>query len=96
MLGNLHTLTNSEAISYGIAFFHDPPSAGFFTPTGTAMTTETRQFNFMLSMTAIVILVLLGAAVYSLVTGLISWKEFAAAVIPMATGFGGYWWGKQQ
>lgn len=60
------------------------------------MTTETRQFNFMLSMTAIVILVLLGAAVFSLVTGLISWKEFAAAVIPMATGFGGYWWGKQQ
>lgn len=55
------------------------------------MSIETRQFNFMLSMTAIVILVLVGAAVYALVSGLITWKEFAAAIAPIATGLTGYW-----
>lgn len=60
------------------------------------MSLESKQFNFMLAMTAVVVLVLLGAAVFSLVTGIITWKEFAAATVPMATGFGGYWWGSRQ
>lgn len=55
------------------------------------MSLESKQFNFMLSMTAIVVLVLVGAAVYALVTGMIGWKDFATAMTPIATGFAGYW-----
>jgi hypothetical protein len=42
-------------------------------------------------MTSIVVLTLVGVASYAFVAGLIDWKEYTIAVLPIATGLAGYW-----
>lgn len=60
------------------------------------MTIQTKQFNFMLWMTVVIVLTFIGAGLYAFVAKLISWQQFASAVAPIASGFAGYWLGKVQ
>lgn len=55
------------------------------------MTLETKQFNFLASLTGVVVLVLLGATVYALASGVITFDKFAAIVVPPASALVGYW-----
>ena len=55
------------------------------------MSLEGRTFNFVASLTGVVILVLLGATVYALIADKITFDKFAQIVVPPATGLVGYW-----
>lgn len=52
---------------------------------------DDRQYDFLSVLTGVVVLIFLGAAVYSLVTKQITFEVFAAAVGSPASALIGFW-----
>lgn len=55
------------------------------------MTIESKQFNFLSILTALVVLGYVGASIYAFTTSAATWQEFSGAVGPIAGTFMGYW-----
>ena len=55
------------------------------------MSIESRQFDFLSAMTAVVVLVYMGAAVYALVSGKVNFEMFSAAIGGPAATLLGFW-----
>jgi len=49
------------------------------------------SFTFLRALTALVVALYIGAAIYALVVKMVSWPDFAGAVGPMAGMLVGYW-----
>lgn len=60
---------------------------------GATAMNETRQFDFVSALTGVVVLVFLGASVYALAAGMITFEVFAAAVGSPASALIGFWVG---
>lgn len=56
----------------------------------------TRQFNFLATLTALVVLGYVGTSVYAFVTAGLDWKDFSGTVGPLAGLLLGYWVRGQQ
>jgi hypothetical protein len=52
---------------------------------------ESKQFNFLAILTALVVLLYVGASVYAFVSNAATWQEFSGAIGPIAGMFAGYW-----
>ena len=50
-----------------------------------------REFNFLAALTAIVVLVYIGASSVALIRAVVTWQEFSGAVGPLAGLLLGYW-----
>jgi hypothetical protein len=55
------------------------------------MTDEVKTFNLVGAMTVICFVAFLGTASYAFATQLIDWKDYSAAVGPIAGALVGYW-----
>ena len=52
---------------------------------------EVKQFNFLAILTALVVLLYVGASVYAFISHAATWQEFSGAIGPIAGMFAGYW-----
>lgn len=53
--------------------------------------TSKREFNFLAALTAIVVLIYVGASSIALVRSVVTWQDFSGAVGPIAGLLLGYW-----
>lgn len=55
------------------------------------MSETTREFNFLAWLTALVVLMYVGASIYALTASMTSWQDFSGAIGPIAGLLIGYW-----
>jgi hypothetical protein len=55
------------------------------------MSIETKQFNFVSVLTALVVLGYVGVSGYAFASGTATWQEFSGAVGPLSGALLGYW-----
>lgn len=53
--------------------------------------TTKREFNFLAWLTGLVVLLYVGASIYTLAKNMTTWQEFSGAVGPIAGLLIGYW-----